>query len=399
MGIAEDRLADARTYMLVEAVYFSSALLNLIPYSTDQTNTLGVTPGMVMYYNPKYIERLNVKQVATRLWHETQHVLRDTFGRCKGVDHDIVNIGSDLAINSSGRHNPAWDFGPDGLQPARFGFPEDLSTEEYVELLLKRLSQRPQNPGCCSGQCGGMAGNSGNHGLEAQLDETIGRSEIDHELVKTQCAKDIIEHAKQAGTIPGGWKEWAEAILAPSKVPWQKQFHAVFRNAVSRMEAGADEYSLARPSRRTAALSDNIILPSLVENEIDLALCLDTSASMVIDREIALGLREAHAALLRANCETAWFLEVDTQLGCTPKRVRVRDLLKMEIHGRGGTDFRPAFDAAKTLKPKPAVLVYLTDGCGPAPTEAPKDMEVIWCLVGPNTHSPAEWGKVIRVTE
>jgi hypothetical protein len=65
------------------------------------------------------------------------------------------------------------------------------------------------------------------------------------------------------------------------------------------------------------------------------------------------------------------------------------------VYGRGGTDFRPALDPQFLRRRRPDVVVYFTDGLGPAPAKAPHTA-VIWCLV-PGGQAPADWGRVIRI--
>jgi predicted metal-dependent peptidase len=63
------------------------------------------------------------------------------------------------------------------------------------------------------------------------------------------------------------------------------------------------------------------------------------------------------------------------------------------VHGRGGTDLRPAFAAELLRRVHPDVIVYFTDGYGPAPA-SPPGVPVIWCLV-PGGRKPVRWGRVI----
>ena len=69
----------------------------------------------------------------------------------------------------------------------------------------------------------------------------------------------------------------------------------------------------------------------------------------------------------------------------------------LELHGYGGTDFRPAFvhvdrmvkaQKFKNLKG----LIYFTDGFGPAPEKAPA-YPVMWVLTQEGKR-PADWGRV-----
>ncbi len=72
-----------------------------------------------------------------------------------------------------------------------------------------------------------------------------------------------------------------------------------------------------------------------------------------------------------------------------------RDLMK----GGGGTDFRPIFQDVKQARPRPDVLVVMTDGCGPAPEVDPKTAHTIWLLVGDYVRHPAAWGDYIEIKE
>ena len=69
------------------------------------------------------------------------------------------------------------------------------------------------------------------------------------------------------------------------------------------------------------------------------------------------------------------------------------DTPTFEMHGGGGTDFRPPFEhvAAEDLAPK--CLVYLTDGYGPFPKDPPP-YPVLWLMI---TDVVPPWGEVVRI--
>jgi len=66
-----------------------------------------------------------------------------------------------------------------------------------------------------------------------------------------------------------------------------------------------------------------------------------------------------------------------------------------EVHGRGGTDFRPPLKQEFLHNHRVDMVIYFTDGLGPAPQRPPR-LPVIWCL-SPEGEPPAPWGKVIRM--
>jgi hypothetical protein len=67
------------------------------------------------------------------------------------------------------------------------------------------------------------------------------------------------------------------------------------------------------------------------------------------------------------------------------------------VVGRGGTDFCPPLESSLLRKLQAELVIYFTDGDGPAP-ERPPSCPVIWCLV-PEGKPPAPWGRVIRMVE
>jgi len=63
-------------------------------------------------------------------------------------------------------------------------------------------------------------------------------------------------------------------------------------------------------------------------------------------------------------------------------------------HGGGFTDLRPLFDYAKTLRPLPAAVIYLTDGIGPAPESM--EFPTLWVLTAEG-EKPVPWGVELRL--
>jgi predicted metal-dependent peptidase len=79
------------------------------------------------------------------------------------------------------------------------------------------------------------------------------------------------------------------------------------------------------------------------------------------------------------------------------------------LRGGGGTDFRPVFDELSKVRPRPDVLIFITDGGGWAPELPPPGIKVIWLLVGSHkmkplrptggTYESITWGDMIEVDE
>lgn len=396
MPAYDDALMQARLYMRANAPYFSRALLGMIPHPEPRIPTLAVTPGMVLLFNPAYLLSLTEKQAGTVLWHEAQHVLRKSFDRLKGVDEETANICEDLAINTTARHNACWEFPPGVLLPAKYNLPEDLTAEEYYRLLPDNA--KADASGACCGQCGSAAGGSSpsSKEIEKEADALYGRTEVDVDLIRLGAARDIVNHEKFAGKVPGKWSEWANKILEPSKVSWEVYFHNLVRTASSRITQGDADYSIMHPSRRIFAMPPGPFRPGLVGHELEFAIIIDTSGSMDIQKHIRPALREARGAVLASGCDRCWFLQGDADVSTKPVRISAQNLVDVEIKGRGGTDFRVPIAAAMKLRPKPNLILYYTDGFGPAPQQQPAGTEFIWVVVE-GGKPPVSWGSVVYI--
>ena len=113
---------------------------------------------------------------------------------------------------------------------------------------------------------------------------------------------------------------------------------------------------------------------------------IDTSASMTPDL-----LEMVNAELSRlAESQFVTVVECDASI----KKVYDYRPLK-KVTGRGGTDLRPPLKREFLSKHRPDVVVYFTDGFGPAPKKPP-GTPVIWCLT-PHGEEPASWGRVISM--
>lgn len=432
---AEVKLSCARAILRAREPYICPTVYGFIPHPQPGLGTMGVTKGMVLYYDPEWLVTLTDEQVAAALRHECDHHVRDHADRCAAYPNkDLANISADLAINPDLR-NANWEL-PHGVFPENYSLPEQLPMEEYYDLLSKPKESPPANkqqkqeqnskeekqqqgggqeeeeeekdggeqpegeqgqegddkekspgqkPACCSGGCGGIAGNPIT-GLEEELDEQYGRATSEVKNIARETAQEIKNHVAKhgRGSVPGSLLEAVDQLLDnKSKVHWTKELAHILKKATGRIEAGGMDFSLSHPSKRSFARG--FPRPGLVQYLPEIAFVLDTSGSM--------GTEQIQAAILQTvgifrglGVESAWFVQADAAVAAAPKRVRLRDLKKIEIAGRGGTSFDPALQVVQGLQPRPDLVVYLTDGDGAA-TVKPKGIEVVWCIV------PARWGR------
>lgn len=190
--------------------------------------------------------------------------------------------------------------------------------------------------------------------------------------------------AEQASKLCGSGTLNAEsATLAGghASVPWQTVLRRYTRTVLSVRPV------YGRPPRRYPHLVG--ILPGkarMADRPMILA-CIDTSGSLsdpsLADISAELARLGGAAAVTVVECDT-----VIHRVYPYTKPVTV-------VMGRGGTDLRPPFAADFLRKHRPNLVLYFTDGCGPAPANPPR-MPVIWVLT-PGGQMPCKWGRKVQM--
>lgn len=411
----EDKLAEFRAIVRLKAGYVSSVLYGLVPYFVEGYGTMAVTKALVHIIDPKWIMRFNEFQGAFLYMHEISHIIRDTHGRRGDRDPKLFNIAADIAINddliAAGWTPPTGDDAP--VTSEKFGFPPGLSTEEYYDLLLQRQQKQPKGgkgkkpqqggegegepdpngePHLAHGKCGGAAGNPDE--LEEKLDQEVGRSPVDRKGIERQVLEDMRQAAASGrGSMPAGLRALLTMDKKKSKIPWRRKFASLLRRASGQIQSGGMDFSLSRPSRGSYARG--IPRPGLIQQEPVVLFIEDTSGSMGHPQLKAVR-REARAIMLNLGLEKVWWMDADAAVAAPPRMASVRDLEHLPIHGGGGTDFRPALEQGMRLRPRPDIIVYLTDGDGTAPAAAPAGVVVLWCIVPSYFNKrPATWGHAV----
>jgi predicted metal-dependent peptidase len=122
---------------------------------------------------------------------------------------------------------------------------------------------------------------------------------------------------------------------------------------------------------------------------------IDTSGSMS-SRDLTAALTEVRGVLLAVGGQVELCTCDAAVHGLAP--IRSVQQAAGQLRGGGGTDFRSAFEAllGRPRGKRPDVVIFMTDGQGPAPATAPA-CKTIWVLIGNGSRRPAEWGEAIEV--
>lgn len=447
-----EKISKARAWLDTKAIYVATTYEAFIVHFVPGIKTMGVTRGYVLYVDPIWLlsdPDINGPEgheyLGADLLHECGHVLRDLdrleavakWFQSKGFDkkkaNEWANIAGDMPINqdilSMKLKMHKWVITPD-----TYGFKPGLTMEGYAKLMLEnqqmveqKNSEGQEGEGegqACKGKgkskdkgkgtgkgdsssgggqsrrigggcCGGIAGNP-NEEIEKGLDNTIGRDEYDQERIKYETAESIREYqeANGKGSTPG----FIEEILPKKRkekppVDWKKELRYVVRRTTGNTVRGGSDYSLRRPSKRSMMLG--VIRPGLIDQQPTVHVIVDSSGSMGTKQ-----LQDAGdltiSVLEQLGIDQLWFQYADTQTHGPPKIISIKDVPKLNPQGRGGTSFIQPIQEALKLRPKPDILIYITDGDGDAPAVRPKNLSVIWCIVPTGCgRKPANWGHLV----
>ncbi len=401
----EQWLSNARLDAVIRAKYMASGINALIPIPAPGLGTFAVTPRWHMLYDPELHKVWSFSEAATVMLHELGHLLREHSRRCidGGLDPELWNRAGDAEINDDLPGNKFPTKTSAGkvskpIMPADFKMPNGQTAEVYYAAALKQAQSSSSGSGSDSDaaqprcRCGSGAG--GTALPEEKLADAVeGRSEAEGKRLQKRVAEAIQQQASQKpGSVPGDWLVWAGGALAPPRIPWQAKLAKLCRNAVT-YKAGFGAQTYAKMNRRQHAVGDGFRLAAPLSPVPRVMVGFDTSGSMgsVIEK----GMAEVQG-IMRAVGASVDFVALDTEIQGRARVSNVKECKKL-LGGGGGTDFRPLFEAADGRN-KPDVLVFVTDGYGPAPEVPPRGVNVIWLLV-PGGQCPVTWGTEVRMEE
>ncbi len=382
------RLAAAETQpFLAEALYAMS------PVETPGLGTFAVDEAWRLYADPDVVERWSVPEIAGVLLHEVAHLVRNHAERAAiaGVteaDHGLWNLAADAEINQDLLRDKVTLPSP-RVTPNSLGLPQGKVAEYYFRLLSEK-SVPPDDVLRCGSGCHGVSAAESVKVRRAEVSSgVVGLNEGEQTLLRRRIALEVRRQA-QAGRSPGGWSRWAEALLDPV-IDWRPLLRGAVRRAIGELN-GMVDYSYRRPSRRRVP---GVILPSMAEPVPAIAVVIDTSGSMS-DEHLNAAWSEVLEAIrsvgIRRELVTVLMNDVEVEVMARPGGHRA------ELRGGGGTDLRNGISRAMQLRPRPGVLVVLTDGYTPWPEREP-DVRTVVGLVSEDGDLPSVpiWATAVHV--
>lgn len=395
--------------------YLAKALWALQPVPTEGLGTFAVDDKGRVYFDPNLMKSSGwtLDQCSVVLLHEVLHLVMNHHARCDRLKAQpkLFNIAADLEINGILQRDALGHWLPsEALFASKFDFPNNLTAEEYYALLQAKQPEPPDGgegddagdkggdgqpqdgngkpqdgdgkpgkgkPTPGAGRCGSVAGEKEDWELPADAPEAPGQSQVQAELLRRAVAQDIQKAAASGrGNVPAGLARYAEQMLEPAKVPWREVLASQLRAAVDR-DMGYDALTYAKPGRLTHALGQfgGAMFQSYYAPRLTVGVVVDTSGSMS-SAAVQACIAETQAIIESVGAEV-FFTSVDTRAAVIRP---IEDVRQLVLQGGGGTDMRIGISAMAEHKPKPDVVVVMTDCDTPWPSEQ-TEFPLIICAV------------------
>lgn len=423
-------IESAMIRLVKEKPFFAHLLMTMSRNVTTDIPTVGVnvTDKVNLYVNPYFWESLSSDEQVDILIHECMHVLNNHFERFKTLQPEVfedvkgktvgdevvkrlvnagkfraLNVAADLAINEYLPNLPKKFKGFDSkgnvlkdesgkpleMRPCIVSDHPDLArykhTEYYFEKLKEKAKEKKNGSGSGDGQ-GKKKKGQHEDGFGYTLDDhqiwEEGNADSEYVLEKIKQAVDKAVEASggmEAGNIPGEAKSLIEKLRTKTK-NWKAELQR-FVSRASEVEADS--------SRKIRNRRYGIVYPGTkYEPLLNLVVVIDSSGSIDTD---TLNQFMAEIDRIHKTGATVTIMECDAQVHQVSKYDPKK---KVEIKGRGGTDFSPAFKEAEKLNPD--ALVYFTDGEDYGETCKRPSYPVLWALM-PKCGVRYDWGHKIHI--
>jgi predicted metal-dependent peptidase len=390
------KLTIARLWAVRRHPYLTAALFASPVIAAPGIGRAAVDESWRLYIDPDLVDAYSIEVLGSLLVHHAGHLVRDHAGRAHsiGVDRRMAKdwaLAADAEINddlvTAGLRLPE-----DQVRPHDLGWAPGRMAEEYFHTRHDDVDD-DHEPDCGSG-ADGLA-----RDWEMSADQSSGVPPGEQHLLRSQVASDVLRYMREGvGRLSAGWQRWAEDQLEP-KVDWRRVLAAEIRKGLTTV-SGRVDYTYRRPSRRASALP-GVIMPALERPVPEVVVLCDTSGSM--DEELLAQVLAEVDGLLRGVGLARNRLRVLSVDAAVHTVQRVANARSLQLVGGGGTDMGAGIETAARLRPRPSVIVVLTDGLTPWPAKPPKGIQVVVGLIegvdvrrGRAWAAP-EWARVVPI--
>lgn len=359
------------------------------------------TDGFRIFYNENFVAKLTDEEIRGVLAHELMHVLTDSLGRERGRNHALWNVACDYAINGT--------LLTMGFKIPEGGFLSDeyrgLTSEEIYERLFttrepshKRFVLKDSKCVVREKDCIGTIPSE----IEADvlpkgsairgLIPSEEREPTDEESIRITVGamrKEFAEACKSHGHFPASLQEELKIAQTP-QIDWRSLLQHWL---IDRVKC---DWTLFPPAKKF--ISQGIYLPSLGSPApCKIVFAVDTSASMS-DRDLSQIYSEIRNFRDTFPSELV-ILQGDAKVQSVKEYGEFEDFEdpeRIEVFGRGGTDFRPIFQwVEEHCAEDSIVIVHATDGYGMFPQDC--KWPVVWLVTRIHSDAIPDWGEEIII--
>lgn len=367
----KDALAKARMDLLrkPKAVFVSTVALMMKQYLDTDVPT-AATDGLAIYYNHDFFLSLKREERCTLLAHEAMHpALLHLDPAYEALDHDRLNRAGDYVIN---------------LMLTKAGFapiPKWLYDTKYdgmTTMQVYRLLEEEDEAAAKNGSpVPGIGDWSDIRHVPEDKEETSGGPS---KMEKVEAIRQLVASAAQAvqqaradgrdpGDIPADVQEFLDNLFKP-KLPMEVHLRRFFN------EMDKSDYSWQKPNKRFQPM----IMPGLYGKKLGhLAFFFDLSMS-VSKADLTRYVTELVNIMRKLKPDMMTVVQFDTEIKSVHKIKSIRDIMNMELRGRGGTCIEPVIDWVE--KHKPTAACVFSDGEYVHPSRNPKKTKFLWMIHG-----------------
>jgi predicted metal-dependent peptidase len=418
---------ETRVDLLWHCPAFTHILYNMLDTANQKTVALftrdvpiAATDGSALMLNPDKFFEYNLKERTFIVAHEILHCILNhcvmmhgfrTRGKVAYPDgkeipyiHELMNIAMDLVINDvlvqskDNQGKAIFQYNKDWLHDPSKVTQADSSLDAYRKVYeeakkngkIKQLQLGKISGGQAAGQSGQGFDQHLNPGTSQGKDPHSASQERNEGQWQTAIAAAAAA-AKAMGSLPAGLERLIKDILNP-QVDWREHIKALFARKV-----GAGSFDWRKADRRL--ITRDIYAPARSGfGAGDIVVAVDTSGS-IGEREVSMFFAEMGGILEDLKPQRLFVLWCDAKIHRVDETSETSDLYDLRAKGApggGGTSFVPVFDWMDESGLRPDAVVYLTDGYGTFPPEAPA-YPVIWGSITPEGGVNYPWGDVVLV--
>lgn len=412
----KQKLDYAHRQIVAHHDFFGPAAMAM-PWKVRRDIPTACTDFTDIYYNPEFIDGLTKAQTVGLVLHELLHPLLGHLERMSSQfreDHRRANQAADYEIN-----NFITSYNKDVAIPVVLPPDGCVDVEKWgdlsAEVIYKKLDEpdvgggRGRSPSRGGGNGGDVedtgnsdggddgTSNDGNSGSSGG-DDTTGCGEFE---IPVNGGKNTQDLAKK-------WREILGSCIQTAKLRGKgggdfiQKLEGMFDSPIS-LEELLSKYvtefcigdDSTKPDRRFLALHDICIAGNEDEKHGTLVFVRDTSGSINDDT------MKSITSIIQDTVDTLDFekvavIDVDAEVQDV-RYYEPYEPISLEIKGRGGTDFVPAFKYVEDNIEEARVVIYLTDGYGYFPDHEPLT-PTLWITYGLSEHH-FPFGDVVDLSE